>query len=183
MTEKQKMISGEKKFSSDDQLVKERKYAKNLCFEFNNLRPSNEEKRADIIKKLFGKMGKNAWVEPSFNCDYGYNIFAGDNFYSNHNLVILDVCKVTFGSNVFIGPNVGIYTAEHPLDVVARNKMIEYGKPITIGNNVWIGGSVSILAGVTIGDNAVIGAGSVVTKDLPSNVVAVGNPCKVIRSV
>ena len=183
MTEKQKMINGEYYLANDEQLVREREYAKKMCFEFNNIQPSEKEKRTELISRLFGDIGKSTWIEPSFYCDYGYNISVGDNFYSNHNLVILDVCEVKFGSNVFIGPNVGIYTAEHPLDVVPRNKMLEYGKPISIGNNVWIGGNTVVLAGVTIGDNAVIGAGSVVTKDIPSNVVAVGNPCKIIKYI
>jgi len=183
MTEKQKMINEEYYLSSDEELVKEREYAKELCFEFNNLRPSNKEKRLEIINKLCGKVGENVWIEPSFYCDYGYNIELGNNFYSNHNLVILDVNKVTIGDNVLMGPNCGIYTATHPIEYELRKQGLEYGKAITIGNNVWIGGNVSILEGVTIGDNAVIGAGSVVKKDIPANVVAAGAPCQVIREI
>ena len=183
MTEKEKMINGEYYLACDEQLVKEREHAKDLCFEFNNIKPSDREKRLEIIHKLFGNTGKDAWVESQFYCDYGYNISVGDNFYSNHNLIILDVNKVTIGNNVLIGPNVGIYTAEHPVDAIERSKLMEYGKPISIGNNVWIGGNVAILSGVTIGDNTVIGAGSVVTKDIPANVLAVGNPCKVIKNI
>ena len=116
-------------------------------------------------------------------CDYGYNIEIGDNFYSNHNLIILDAGKVKIGDNVFIAPNCGIYTAYHPIDIVQRNKGLEYASNVRIGNNVWIGGNVTILPGVTIGDNCTIGAGSVVTKDIPSNSIAYGNPCKVARSL
>jgi len=183
MTEKEKMINGEYYLASDEQLVKEREYAKDLCFELNNIKSSDKKKRLQIIKKLFGKAGENVWIEPSFYCDYGYNISVGDNFYSNHNLIILDVNKVTIGENVLIGPNAGIYTAGHPIDYANRNRQLEYGKPIIIGNDVWIGGNAVILPGVTIGDNTVIGSGSVVTRDIPPNVVAVGNPCKVIRNV
>ena len=120
-------------------------------------------------------------IESNFFCDYGYNISVGENFYANHNLVILDGAKVEFGDNVFVGPNCGFYTAGHPIDIKSRNEGIEYAKPIKVGNNVWFGGNVSVMPGVTIGDNVTIGAGSVVTKDIPSNCVAYGNPCKVKR--
>ena len=124
---------------------------------------------------------ENVQIESNFFCDYGYNISVGENFYANHNLVILDGAKVEFGDNVFIGPNCGFYTAGHPIDIKSRNEGIEYAKPIKVGNNVWFGGNVSVMPGVTIGDNVTIGAGSVVTKDIPSNCVAYGNPCKVKR--
>ena len=122
-------------------------------------------------------------ITAPFWCDYGYNIRLGKNFYSNHNLVILDGAKVIFGDNVFVGPNCGFYTAGHPIDYERRNKGLEYAYPITVGSNVWFGGGVQVMPGVTIGDNVVIGAGSVVVKDIPSNCVAVGNPCKVIREI
>jgi len=183
MSEKEKMINGEMYFAFDEELIREREYAKSLCFEFNNLNPNKRDAREEIIKQLFGKIGNNPWIESSFYCDYGYNISVGDNFYSNHNLVILDVCKVTIGDNVLIGPNVGIYTAGHPVKPESRKEGSEFGKPITIGNNVWIGGNVVILPDVTIGDNVVIGAGSVVTKDIPTNVVVVGNPSKIIKNL
>lgn len=183
MTEKEKMINGEYYFSSDEQLSKEREYAKDLCFRFNNLIPSNRTQRLEIIHKLLKKTGQNAWIESSFYCDYGYNISVGNNFYSNHNLVILDCARVEIGENVLIAPNVGIYTAEHALDTKERMQGYEYAKPITIGNNVWIGANACILGGVTIGDNTIIGAGSIVTKDIPSNVLALGNPCKVIKNI
>ena len=183
MTEKEKMINEELYLAYDKELVKERDLIKDLCFELNNTSPSHREKRIRIIEKIFNNTGNNPLVESPFHCDYGYNITVGDNFYANHNLVILDVCKVNIGNNVMIGPNAGIYTAGHPIDPISRKQGLEFGKPITIGNDVWIGGNVVILPGVTIGDNIVIGAGSVVTKDIPSNVVAVGNPCRVIKEI
>ena len=118
-------------------------------------------------------------IESNFFCDYGYNISVGENFYSNHNLVILDAAKVEFGDNVFIGPNCGFYTAGHPIDIDVRNKGIEYAKPIKVGSNVWFGGNVCVMPGVKIGDNVTIGAGSVVTKNIPSNTIAYGNPCRI----
>ena len=154
---------------------------KEILFDYNNLRPKDFENRKKIICKLFKKTGEEFQIESPFFCDYGFNITIGENFYANHNLVILDGAEVTFGDNVFIGPNVGIYTAGHPINVELRNNGIEYAKSIKIGNNVWIGGNVCILPGVTIGDNVTIGAGSVVTKDIHSNVTAFGNPCKVYK--
>ena len=183
MNEKKKMLAGELYNPIDKLLLAERERAKMLCYKFNKLAPNNILKRTHYLSKLFGKTGKNFLIEQPFYCDYGYNIEIGENFYSNHNLVILDPAKVTFGDNVFIGPNCGFYTPEHPLDTQIRNSGIEYAKPITVGNNVWFGGNVTVLSGVTIGNNVVIGAGSVVTKDIPSNTIAVGNPCKVIREL
>lgn len=182
MTEKEKMLRGELYDANyDKELFNDRIKAKDLCFEYNNLRPSDIEARNNVLNKLIGKSKQKFYIEQSFWCDYGYNIEFGENFYSNHNLLILDAAKVTFGDNVFLGPNCGFYTSGHPLDYETRNKGIEYAKPITVGNNVWIGGNATVLPGVTIGDNVVIGAGSVVNKDIPSNSVAVGNPCKVIK--
>ena len=154
---------------------------KEILYDYNNLRPKELEKRKEIIRKLFRKTGEEFHIESPFFCDYGFNITIGENFYANHNLVILDGAEVIFGDNVFIGPNVGIYTAGHPIDVELRNNGIEYAKTIKIGNNVWIGGNVCIMPGVTIGDNVTIGGGAVVTKDIPSNVTAFGNPCKVYK--
>ena len=180
-TEKEKMLNEEYYDASGEELTKEREYAKDLCYDYNHTRPSEKEKLKNIIKKLFKSTGENYRINPPFFCDYGYNISIGENFYSNYNLIILDVCEVNIGNNVFIGPNVGIYTAGHPVNVELRNDGLEYGKKIKIGNNVWIGGNVCILPGVTIGDNVTIGAGAVVTKNIPSNVTAFGNPCKVYK--
>lgn len=184
VNEKEKMQNGLLYDANyDKELAEERIKCKNLCYEYNALAPGETEKRKELIKKILGSVRKNFLIEQSFQCDYGYNIEIGENFYSNHNLVILDPAKVTFGDNVFIGPNCGFYTAEHPLDAETRNKGLETAKPIKVGNNVWFGGNVVVLPGVTIGDNTVIGAGSVVTKNIPSNVVAAGNPCKVIKQL
>lgn len=184
MSEKDKMLAGELYDANyDKELIKDRYNAKDICFEYNNLKPSDTENRYKIIKKLFAKTGEQITVEQNFWCDYGYNIFVGENFYMNHNCVILDGAKVEFGDNVFIAPNCGFHTAGHTLDSETRNKGLEYAKPIKVGNNVWIGGNVIVLPGVNIGDNVVIGAGSVVNKDIPPNSVAVGNPCKVIKEI
>lgn len=184
MGEKEKMLAGKLYDANyDKSLIEDRLKAKDKCYEFNNLKPSEYEKRNNIIKELFGKTGKNFTIEQNFWCDYGYNIYAGENLYINHNCVILDCAKVEFGENVFIAPNCSFYTAGHPLDIETRNKGLEYAKPIKIGNNVWIGGNVIVLPGITIGDNVTIGAGSVVTKNIPSNVVAVGNPCRIIKEL
>ena len=183
MSEKEKMLKGELYDPVDDmELYYERIKCKSLCQKYNSLMPDKIEDRKNIIKKLFGNTGKSFWIEPNFFCDYGYNIEIGENFYVNHNCVILDPAKVIFGDNVFIGPNCGFYTAGHPTNVEMRNRGLEFAKPIKIGNNVWIGGNVCILPNVTIGDNVTIGAGSVVTCDIPSNCIAVGNPCKVVKS-
>lgn len=184
MNEKEKMLLGMPYDGNYDQdLLKERIACKKLCFEYNNLSPEKTEEREKIIKKILGKTKEKFLIEQPFHCDYGYNIKIGENFYSNHNLIILDSNKVIFGDNVFIGPNCGFYTPNHPLDAKTRNKGIETALPIKIGNDVWLGGNVVILQGVTVGDNSVIGAGSIVTKDIPSNVVAAGNPCKVIKKI
>ena len=157
--------------------------AKALCFEYNQLSPNEKDAQRVILNKLLGKMGKEVIVTPPFWCDYGYNITVGDYFYSNHNLIITDGAKVTFGDHVFIAPNCCFTTAEHALDPEMRKAGIEVAKPITVGNNVWIGTGSTILAGVTIGSGSVIGAGSVVKKSIPENVVAVGVPCKVLRPI
>jgi len=183
LNEKEKMLAGELYDAADAVLVEERQRSKDLCFRYNQIQPTKMKERKGIIKTLFGKTGKMFLIEQPFYCDYGYNIEIGENFYTNVNVVILDCAKVTFGDNVFIAPNCGFYTVNHPLDTENRNKGLEYAKPITVGNNVWIGAGCIILPGVTIGDNTVIGAGSVVVKDIPANVLAVGNPCKVIRKI
>ena len=157
--------------------------AKALCFEYNQLSPNEKDAQRVILNKLLGKMGKEVIVTPPFWCDYGYNITVGDYFYSNHNLIITDGAKVTFGDHVFIAPNCCFTTAEHAIDPEMRKAGIEVAKPITVGNNVWIGAGSTILAGVTIGSGSVIGEGSVVKKSIPENVVAVGVPCKVLRPI
>lgn len=184
MDEKKKMLAGELYDANyNEDLIKERFLVKDKCYDYNQIRPSNYDERQKIMKEILGKTGKVFNIEQPFMCDYGYNIEIGENFYANHNLIILDCNKVKFGNNVFIAPNCSFYTAGHPLDAERRNKGLEYAKPIKVGNNVWIGGNVCVLPGVTIGDNVVIGAGSIVTKDIPSNVVAVGNPCKIIKEL
>lgn len=184
MTEEEKMLAGELYDANyNKELFEKRIYAKELCKEFNDCNVRNLEEKKSILEKLFQKRIDTVLIEPNFYCDYGFNIHLGKNFYSNHNLVILDANKVEFGNNVFIGSNCGFYTSGHPLDYKTRNKGLEYAKPIKVGNNVWFGGNVCVLPGVTIGDNVVIGAGSVVNKDIPSNVVAVGNPCKVVKEI
>lgn len=157
--------------------------AKALCFEYNQLSPNEKDAQRVILNKLLGKMGKEVIVTPPFWCDYGYNITVGDYFYSNHNLIITDGAKVTFGDHVFIAPNCCFTTAEHAIDPEMRKAGTEVAKPITVGSNVWIGAGSTILAGVTIGSGSVIGAGSVVKKSIPENVVAVGVPCKVLRPI
>ena len=140
-------------------------------------------KRNEIIKKLFGKTDGLFWIEPPFRCDYGYNIFIGENFYANYNCTILDCAKVTIGSNVMLAPNVSLFTAGHPVHWELRNTGLEFALPITIGDNVWIGGGTIINPGIIVGDNVVIGAGSIVTKDIAPNSIAAGNPCKVLREI
>ena len=154
-----------------------------LCFDYNNTRPSDMKRREEILRKLFGKLGKNPYVEPTIFCGFGWNIEAGDNFYANNNCVFVDPGKITFGDNVFIGPSCGFYTAHHPIHPELRNKLYEYARPITVGSDVWIGGGTVVLPGARIGSNVVIGAGSVVTGEIPDNVVAFGNPCKVYRAI
>ena len=184
MTEKEKMLK-EMLYdaNNDEDLRKERAIAKDLCFKYNQLLPSDSENQKKLLKELLGEADDSAIIVAPFWCDYGYNIKAGKNFFANHNTVILDGAKVTFGDNVFIAPNCGFYTAGHPIDAKRRNQGLEYAYPITVGNNVWIGAGVHVMPGVTIGDHVVIGAGSVVVKDIPSNSVAVGNPCHVIREI
>ena len=167
----------------DETLQAEMLTCKDKCFTFNQLLPSKLKEKERMLKDILGKTGESFCIQPPFWCDYGYNIELGENFFANHNCVILDGAKVTFGDNVFIAPDCGFYTAGHPFDVKQRNQGLEYAYPITVGNNVWIGGGVKVMPGVTIGDNVVIGSGSIVTKDIPNNVVAAGNPCKVLRSI
>lgn len=182
MKEEEKMLAGEIYDANyNKELLEKRLKAKALCKKYNELDIREFNSKKEIIEKLLQKKVNQFTIEPNFYCDYGFNITFGENFYSNHNLIILDANLVEFGDNVFIGPNCGFYTSGHPLDYKTRNKGLEYAKPIKVGNNVWIGGNVCVLPGVTIGDNCVIGAGSVVNKNIPKNSIAVGNPCKVIK--
>lgn len=184
MNEKEKCAAGMLYDANyDPDLLKDRDRCKDICFEYNNTKPSKLYKKKEQLKQLFGEVKGEFTIQAPFWCDYGYNIELGENFYANHNLVILDGAKVKFGNNVFIAPDCGFHTAGHPLDAARRNQGLEYARPITVGDNVWIGAGVQVLPGVTIGDNAVIGAGSVVTKDIPANVIAVGNPCRVLRPI
>jgi len=154
-----------------------------LCWEYNRTRPSDMARREELLRQLFGKLGADPYVEPNIFCGFGYNVEAGDRFFMNNDCVIVDPGKVIFGDDVKIGPQCGFYTAIHPLDAEQRKANLEAAYPIVIGNNVWLGGGVKVLPGVTIGDNAVIGAGSVVSRDIPANTLAVGNPCRVIREL
>lgn len=183
MNQRERMLAGLPYKAGMDGLLEERERCREKIYELNTLAPKDREKIPDLLKNLFGKTGEKLWLEPPFQCDYGWNIEVGENFFANYNLTILDVGKVTIGANAQIAPNVAIYTAGHPIHPESRSSGYEYGIPVTIGDNVWIGGNVVILPGVTIGNNAVIAAGSVVTKDIPDNVIAAGNPCRIIREI
>lgn len=184
MTEREKMQQGLLYDANyDEELLAERARCKDLCYDFNQLRPSRTAEQQALIRKLLGKTGEHFCITAPFWCDYGSNIEIGENFYTNHNCVILDGARVTFGDNVFIAPNCTFSTAGHPLDAAQRNQGLEYAYPITVGDNVWFGASVTVLPGVTIGSNTVIGAGSLVNRDIPGGVVAVGNPCRVLRKI
>ena len=184
MTEREKMEKGLLYDANNDpELIAARTRCKDLCFSYNQLRPSLAAQQQEIIRRLFGRAGRQFCVTAPFWCDYGYNIEVGENFYTNHNCVILDGAKVVFGDNVFIAPNCTFSTAGHPLDAEQRNRGPEYAYPITVGDNVWFGASVTVLPGVTIGSNTVIGAGSVVNRDIPAGVIAVGTPCRVLREI
>lgn len=167
----------------DEEILQEILACQDLCRKYNHLLPSHMEERCSLIRKLFGKTKEHFKIEQPFWCDFGYNIEIGENFYSNHNCIILDEAKVTFGDNVFIAPNCSFHTAGHPLDAKDRNLGLEYASPITIGDNVWIGAGVIVLPGVSIGSNTVIGAGSLVNRSIPEGVIAVGNPCRVLRNI
>ncbi|MBM7834768.1 sugar O-acetyltransferase [Clostridium sardiniense] len=183
MTEKEKMLSGNLYMANDEELRRDNKKSRMLTRLFNNSTEEQIPYRKELLKELFEKTGENLYIEPPFRCDYGCHISVGNNFYANYDCIIVDVCKVEIGENVLFGPRVGIYTAGHPIDAEIRDTGLEFGKPVKIGNSVWVGGSTVINPGVTIGNNVVIGSGSVVTKDIPDNVVAVGNPCRVLRTI
>lgn len=182
-TEKQKMLSGELYNALDKELSEERLRARLLLKELNDTREDEKEKRERVVRELLPNAGVNLWLQPPFFCDYGTNLIIGDNVFFNFNCVVLDVMKITIGSRTLFGPNVQIYTATHPMGAKERAAGLEFAKPVAIGEDVWVGGSTVICPGVTIGDRSVIGAGSVVTRDIPSDVFAAGNPCRIIREI
>lgn len=180
--EREKMLAGEMYEPMDPELVQARRRARELCHELNSYLPAEEPARRRICQELFGSGGDDVCIEPPFYCDYGSNIYLGRNCYFNFNCVVLDVCRVTIGEHSMFGPAVQIYAATHPLNADLRRQQ-EYGKPVNIGSDVWVGGGAIICPGVTIGSRSVIGAGSVVARDIPEGVFAAGNPCRVIRKV
>lgn len=180
-TEKEKMLQGELYNPLDQQLSNERLKARLLIKQLNDTREDEVEKRNRILKELLPNAAEGLWLQPPFYCDYGYNIAIGEKVFFNFYCVVLDVAPVTIGCRTLFGPNVQIYTATHPVNYKERASGLEYAKPIAIGQDVWIGGSAVLCPGITIGHRTVIGAGSVVTKDIPADVFAAGNPCKVIR--
>jgi len=181
-SEREKMIAGELYDSLDADLLANRNRARDLCQALNATRESDQEIRRDLLKQLFPKGGETVWMQPPFYCDYGWNIELGERVFFNFNCIVLDVCRVRIGDYTQFGPGVQILTPLHPFDAELRRKQ-EYGKPIDIGSDVWVGGGALILAGVRIGSKTVIGAGSVVTRDIPDGVLAAGNPCRVIREI
>ena len=183
MTEKEKMLRGMLYYADDSALCADRVRAKELCHAYNQLRPSDAAGMRELLQQLLGKTGETFCVTAPFWCDYGYNIRLGEHFYANHNLVILDCAAVTIGADSLLGPNIGLYAVNHATDAEARIHGACWSSPIHIGRRVWLGGDVKVLAGVTIGDDTIIGAGSVVTKDIPSGVIAAGNPCRVLRVI
>lgn len=183
MNQKERMLNELPYKAWLDGLEEERMENALKLYDFNLCRPDKKEEAVKMIKDILGKTGENIFIMRPFHCDYGKNIEVGENFFANYNAIILDVGKVKIGKNVMFAPNVSIYTAGHPIHPDSRNSGYEYGIPVTIGDNVWIGGNVVINPGVTIGNNVVIGSGSVVTKDIPDNMIAVGNPCKIIREI
>jgi maltose O-acetyltransferase len=182
-TEKEKMLAGELYDPADAELLTMRRRARDLCREFNHSRGAEQELRARVLRELLGASGANLHIEPPFFCDYGSHIFAGDNVYFNFDCVVLDVAEVRIGDNVLCAPKVQLYTASHPLDFALRREGLETAAPIEIGDDVWLGGGAIVCPGVKIGARSVIGAGSVVTKNIPAGVLAVGNPCRVLREL
>ena len=183
MNQKERMLKNLPYKAWLDGLSEERLENKKKIYEFNRCEPEEMQRSQELLKQILGKTGENVWIEAPFHCDYGYNIEVGENFFANYNLVILDVGKVKIGKNAQFAPNVAIYTAGHPVHPDSRNSGYEYGIDVTIGDNVWLGGNTVVMPGVHIGNNVVIGGGSVVTKDIPDDVIAVGNPCRVLRKI
>lgn len=184
MTEKDKMISGLPYRANDPELIKQRAAARKLLGKYNQVGVHSADEQIELLQQILGKMGSGSWIEPPFYCDYGYNIAVGKDFYMNFDCVILDVAPVIIGDNVMCGPKVQLLTATHSLDARERNfSGTELGRPITIGHRVWLGAGAIVCPGISIGDGAVIGTGSVVTRDIPPGVFAAGNPCRVIKTV
>lgn len=182
-SEKEKMLAGALYLALDPELANERKHCRSEIHKYNNTTPEQFAERATILRALLGSVHKSAYIEPPFRCDYGYNITLGKSFYANFDCVLLDVNPITIGDRVLLGPGVHIYTASHPVDPEIRRTFKELGKPVVIEDDVWIGGGAILLPGVRIGQGSVIGAGSVVTKDVPPRTVAAGNPCRPIRKL
>ena len=183
MTEKEKMLAGELYDACDPELLVELNAVKVLCQQYNNLLPTDFAARNALLRQVLGQADADTFINQPFYCDYGKHIRLGKRFFANFHLTILDEAYVTIGDDCFLGPNISIYTACHSTNPTERNTRREWAEPVTIGDNVWIGGDVTILPGVTIGDNCTIGAGSVVTRDIPANSIAVGNPARVIKSI
>lgn len=183
MTEWEKLQAGQIYNDFDEDLFQRRVAAKKLFRAYNKTDDEETELRNRIMKQLFKSVGKNVWIEPDFKCEFGKNIVIEDDVYINFGCVILDCAEVTIGAHTLIGPNIGIYPVNHAIDALERINGGCYARPVHIGRNVWLGGDVKILSGVSIGDNTIVGAGSIVTKDIPSDVIAAGNPCRVIRKI
>jgi len=182
-TEREKMLANELYLATDPELKGMYQKAQNLLYAFNSSLPDESKKREEIIQTLFGAIGQKFEIQPPFRCDYGCHIYAQENLYINFDYIILDCNTVYIGRNVLLAPRVQIYTAYHPLDAETRRSSLELAAPIIIGDDVWIGGGAILCPGVKVGDNTTIGAGSIVTRNIPSNVIAAGNPCRVIREV
>jgi maltose O-acetyltransferase len=180
LSDRTKMLSGALYTPWDPELVAARAACRSLLWAFNATRQDEIEARRSLLAQILGRAGANTWIEPPFFCDYGFNIETGDGAYFNFNCVLLDCAPIRIGAGALLGPNVQLYSGTHPIDPAERRTGLEYGLPITIGDNAWLGGSVIVCPGVTIGADSVIGAGSVVTRDIPEGVVAAGNPCRVI---
>lgn len=178
-----KMLAGEIYDATSEPFVRKLFQIREKIYDFNALRPSQVEEMEAIVRSLLGGIGEKFHINQPFRCDYGENIYIGENFFANFNLTILDEAEVRIGDNVFIGPNVSIYTACHPLDAKTRNSGVEWAEPVTIGNNVWIGGGVTFLPGSSVGNDAVVGAGSVVTRNFPDKVLVAGNPARIVKTL
>lgn len=181
MTEQERMLAGTLYFAGDEALTAARLRAKHLLRQYNTADPAEDARRTAILRELFGALGEDCWIEPTFRCDYGSQITVGDHFFANYDCIFLDVAPISIGSHVMLGPRVCLYTAGHPTDAAVRDLGLEYGHPITLGDSVWLGGNVVVCPGVSIGSGTVVAAGSVVTRDIPAGVVAAGNPCRVLR--